>query len=88
MRLKAEYRVVQRLAKFVGPSADSPSNYRITAAGKPMGLLVGTETFLKARTLDLSTAKESGDTRKLLYALEGDLPQRFLSYPLSHTLCT
>ena len=64
---------MQRLAKFAGPVMRISNNYRVGDSGKPMGLLVSTPTFLKARALDASTMRESKEMKKLLYALEGDL---------------
>jgi hypothetical protein len=72
-RMLVQQKIVQRLAKFAGPVVRFSNNYRVGDSGKPMGLLVSTPTFLKAQNLDASTMRESAETRKLLYALEGDL---------------
>ena len=43
--IKESQSLVARLAKFARTLASSSSNYRTTAAGKPMGLLIETPSF-------------------------------------------
>ena len=75
MRLQASYALVKRLAVFLPAELSaSRNNFRITAAGTPMGLVLGTSSFLKARDID---AKE---TKKLLYALEGGATEARLNF--------
>ena len=56
--------LAKRLAQFAGTSALTRNYFRITSAGSPLGILMGTPTFLKVQASD---AKE---TQKILYALE------------------
>ena len=59
--------LAKRLAQFAGTSALTRNYFRITSAGSPLGILMGTTgtpTFLKVQASD---AKE---TQKILYALE------------------
>ena len=71
-RLMAQQTVVQRLANFAGPVGRCSKNYRAADSGRPLGLLLGTPTFMEAQNLDASL-KESKETKE---------PQTFWSAPL------
>ena len=80
VRLQASYSLVKRLAMFLPTDLTaSRNNFRISAAGTPMGLVLGTSSFLKAHDLD---AKE---IKKLLYALEGGATEARLNF---HKVCS
>lgn len=69
------YKLIKRLAKFPPKEMASRNFFRITSAGTPMGLVLGTSTFKPLNlssyaTLETYNAK-AGDTKKLLFALEG-----------------
>ena len=53
-RLMAQQTVVQRLANFAGPVGRCSKNYRVADSGRPLGLLLGTPTFMEAQNLDAS----------------------------------
>jgi hypothetical protein len=64
-QLQVGYTLIRRLSQFLGPQVTCRNIFRVSAAGTPMGLVLGTSTFLKAQETD---AKE---TKKVLCALEG-----------------
>ena len=63
-RLMAQQTVVQRLANFAGPVGRCSKNYRVADSGRPLGLLLGTPTFMEAQNLD-AALKESKETKEL-----------------------
>ena len=59
MRLQASYALVKRLAVFLPAELSaSRNNFRITAAGTPMGLVLGTSSFLKATGVEIHPRRE------------------------------
>ncbi len=59
-----KYSFAKRLAKFAGPSAVNGNYFRVTSAGTPAGILMGTPTFLKVQE------REDNAMKQVLYVLE------------------
>jgi hypothetical protein len=59
-----KYSFAKRLAKFAGPSAVNGNYFRVTSAGTPAGILMGTPTFLKVQE------SEDDAMKQVLYVLE------------------
>jgi hypothetical protein len=74
-KTKAGYNMFKRLAKFLPKKISSQNNiWRISSAGTPLGLVLGTPTFVQSQESDAK------DTKKLLHALEGGSSNAFSSF--------